>query len=72
MRLGKWSFEFYRAGGNQRVPLALDRAVEKVVSFCPTSLRIELQIVQFFKGAMVGKSNVLRCSFDRLNLSRVD
>ena len=72
MRLEKWSFEFYRVEGNQRVPLALDRAVEKVVSFYPTSLCIELQMVQFFKGALVGKSNVLRCSFDRLNLSRVD
>ena len=72
MRLEKGSFEFYRVEGNQRVPLALDRAVEKVVSFCPTSLRIELQIVQFFNGAMFGKSNVLRCSFDRIHLSRVD
>ena len=42
MRLEKWSFEFYRVAGNQRVPLALDRAVETVVSFYPTSLRVEL------------------------------
>ena len=42
MRLEKGSFEFYKVEGNQRVPLALDRAVEKVVSFYPTSLCIEL------------------------------